>query len=132
MGGHVSLGIKVAFTGTSSGSLTAELLDINLDAQKTDQVDVTHQDSEDGFREFLSGFSDGQSITLALNFDSDNVRPAAGESGTLVITLPFTTATLKTLTIKCNVEEVGDMDAALGAKMAESIKFKINGKPVWS
>jgi len=132
MGGHVSLGIKVAFTGTSSGSLTAELLDINLDAQKTDQVDVTHQDSEDGFREFLSGLTDGQSITLSLNFDSDNVRPAAGESGSLVVTLPFTGATLKVLTIPCNVEEVGSIDAALGQKMGESIKFKITGKPAWS
>ena len=132
MGSYVSKGISVAFTGDLSGTLTAELLDIKLDAQKTDQVEVTHQASADAFKEFLSGFSDGQSITLALNFDSDNVRPAAGESGTLVITLPFTTATLKTLTIKCNVEEVGDMDAALGAKMAESIKFKINGTPVWS
>lgn len=132
MGSYVSKGISVAFTGDLSGTLTAELLDINLDAQKTDQVDVTHQASTDGFREFLSGLSDGQSITLALNFDSDNVRPAAGESGTLVVTLPFTTATKKTLTITCNVEEVGNMDAALGAKMGESVKFKINGKPVWS
>lgn len=132
MGSYVSKGISVAFTGDASGTLTAELLDINLDAQKTDQVDVTHQGTTDGFRNFLSGLIDGQSITLTLNFDSDNVRPAAGESGSLVVTLPFTAATLKTLTIPCNVEEVGNIDAALGEKMGESIKFKITGKPTWS
>ena len=132
MGSYVSKGISVAFTGDDSGTLTAELLDITLDAQKADQVDVTHQGTTDGVRDFLSGLVDGQSITLALNFDSDNVRPAAGEAGTLVVTLPFTTATLKTLTIACNVEEVGGMEAALGAKMAETIKFKITAKPTWS
>lgn len=131
MGGFISLGIKVAFTGDSSGSLTAELLDINKDGEKTDQLDVTHQESADGFKEFLSGLTDGQSITLSLNFDSDNVRPSNGESGSLAITLPFTSATLRVLTIPCNVEEVGNIDAALGQKMAEQIKFKITGKPTW-
>lgn len=53
MGSYVSKGISVAFTGDASGTLTAELLDINLDAQKTDQVDVTHQGTTDGFRAFL-------------------------------------------------------------------------------
>ncbi len=132
MGAYVSKGISVAFTGDDSGTLTAELLDIVKDPIKTDQIDVTHQSTTDEIRDFLSGFSDGQSITLKLNFDSDNVRPARGEAGDLVITLPFTSATLKTLTIPCNVEELGDIEANLGQKMGESIKFKITGLPVWS
>jgi len=132
MGSYVSIGIQAAFVGDDSGVLTAELLDINKDSEKTDQVDVTHQESEDGFREFLSGLHDGQSITLTLNFDSDNDRPANGEAGTLTITLPFSSATNKTLTMRCNVEEMADRDAALGQKMGETIKFKINGKPEWS
>jgi hypothetical protein len=130
MGSRISKGITVAFTGSAGGSLTAELLDINLDPVKTDQIDVTHQASADGFRSFLSGLHDGQAVNLTLNFDSDNVRPAYGEAGSLVITLPA--GTLKTCTIPCNVEEIGGMDAPLGQKMGENIKFKINGKPVWS
>lgn len=132
MPAYVSKGITVAFTGDDSGTLTAQLLDINKDPIKTDQIDVTHQGTTAEIRDFLSGLHDGQSITLTLNFDSDNVRPTQGEAGDLVVTLPFTTATLKTLTIPCNVEEVGNIDANLGAKMGEAIKFKITGLPVWS
>lgn len=132
MSGYASLGIVVAFTGDDSGSLTAQLLDIMKDAEKTDQLDVTHQATSDNFRDFISGLHDGQSITLALNFDSDNTRPANGEAGDLTITLPFTGATLKVCTIPVNVEEMGDIDAKLGAKMAESIKFKVTGIPVWT
>lgn len=132
MSSYVSVGITATFTGDNSGVLTAQLLDITKDAEKTDQVDVTHQSSTDAYREFLSGLTDGQSITLTLNFDSDNVRPAVGENGSLVITLPFSAATLKTLTMNANVEESRNIDAALGQKMAEQIKFKICGKPAWT
>jgi len=132
MSAFAALGISVAFTGDDGGSLTAQLLDINKDTEKTDQIDTTHQLTLDEFREFISGLTDGQSIALLLHFDSDNVRPGNGEAGILVITLPFTGITLDTLTISCNVEEKGDMDAKLGAKMTENLKFKITGKPVWS
>ena len=40
MGSYVSKGISVAFTGDASGTLTAELLDINLDGLLRVQVDV--------------------------------------------------------------------------------------------
>jgi hypothetical protein len=132
MGSFVSSGISVVFTGDDSGTITAELVDVVKDPTKTDQVDVTHQESSDEHREFLSGLSDGQSITLLLNMDPDNVRPAEGESGSLVITFTWSGITLNTLTITCNVEEIGDIQAALGEKVTESIKFKISGKPAWS
>lgn len=132
MGSYVSIGITATFTGDDSGVLTAELLDITCDAEKTDQIDVTHQGSTDGYREFEVGLIDAQSVTLTLNFDSDNVRPAAKEKGTLVITLPFSSATLKTCTMPVNVEESRNVDAALGQKMAEQIKFKVTGKKVWT
>lgn len=133
MPAYVSQGVTVAFTGADSGTLTAQLVDITVDATKTDQVDVTYQGTTNQIRDFISGLHDGQSVTLLLNFDPDNARPALGEAGTLVFTFSaWTGVTLNTLTIPVNVEELGDIQATLGDKVTESIKFKVRGAKAWS
>lgn len=133
MPAYVSQGVTVAFTGDDSGTLTAQLVDITVDATKTDQVDVTYQGTTNQIRDFISGLHDGQSVTLLLNFDPDNVRPALGEAGDLVFSFgAWAGTTLNTLTIPCNVEELGDIQATLGDKVTESIKFKVTGAKAWS
>jgi len=126
MGSLLSSGISVAFTGDDSGSITAELLDVLKDAEKTDSIETTHQGTSNSLKEFMAGLTDLQSIALLLHFDPDNVRPGNGESGSLVVTLTNTGITLNTLTLTGFFEELGDMDAKLGQKMSENMKFKIN------
>ena len=132
MGALISTGISAVWTGDDSGTITAQLLDIEKDPDKADQVDVTYQGTSGVHRDFLSGLVDGQSITLNLHFDTDNVRPVAGEAGDLVVTFTNTGITLNTLTIPANVEEVGAISGGLGDKMTEAVKFKVTAIPVWS
>jgi hypothetical protein len=132
MAANLSIGISVTFTGDDSGTLTAQLIQPQMDPMKSDQVDITHQGTANQIRDFMSGLADGQSLTLDLLFDSDNVRPARGEAGDLVITFSNVGMTLNTLTIPCNVEEVGGFSGSLGDKMTETVKFKVTGLPVWS
>jgi len=131
MGSYLSTGISLVFTGDDSGSITAELLDVVKDAEKTDAIDATHQGTSNSLREFMAGLTDLQSLSLLLHFDPDNTRPGRGESGTLVVTLANTGITLNTLTLTGFFEEIGDMDAKLGQKMSETMKFKIN-TAAWS
>jgi hypothetical protein len=126
MGSFLSTGMSVVFTGADSGSLTAELLDVTKEAEKTDSVEVTHQGTANSLKEFMAGLTDVGAISLLLHFDPDNVRPANGESGSLVLTLTNSGITLDTLTLTGFFEELGDMDAKLGQKMTENMKFKIN------
>jgi len=132
MGALISTGISVVWAGDDSGTLTAELLQPSKDPDKADQIDVTHQGTSGGYRDFLSGLVDGQAVTLDLHFDTDNVRPSAGEAGDLTFTFTNTGITLNTLAIPANVEEVGGFSGSLGDKMAEAIKFKVTGAPAWS
>lgn len=127
----LSTGISVAFTGDDSGSITAELLDVTKDAEKTDEIEVTHQGSSNLLKEFMAGLTDMGSISLLLHFNPDNTRPANGESGSLVLTLTNSGITLNTLTLTGFFSELGDMDAKLGAKVSENMKFKVN-TAAWS
>jgi hypothetical protein len=127
----LSAGISVAFTGDDSGSLTAQLLDITKDAEKTDELEITHQGISALTKLFMPGFTDLQSISLLLHFHSDNTRPANGESGTFVLTLTNAGITLNTLTLTGFFSELNDMDAKLGQKVSENAKFKIN-TAAWS
>jgi len=131
MSAYLSAGITVAFTGASGGSITAELLDVAKDPAKTDSLETTHQGTANLLKSYMSGFTDLQSISLLLHFSPDNVRPASGESGTLVLVLANAGLTLKTLTMTGFFEELGDLDAKLGQKMSENMKFKIN-TAAWS
>lgn len=131
MTAYLSTGITVTFTGASGGSITAELLDVAKDAAKTDSIETTHQGTASALKSFMAGLTDLQSISLLLHFSPDNVRPANGESGTLVLVLANSGLTLKTLTMTGFFEELGDVDAKLGQKMSENMKFKIN-TAVWS
>lgn len=131
MGSLLSTGITVTFTGADSGSLSAELLDVTKEAEKTDSIEVTHQSTANLLKEFMAGLTDKAAISLLLHFDPDNTRPGNGESGSLVLELANAGITLNTLTLTGFFEELGDMDAKLGQKMTENMKFKINTS-TWS
>lgn len=131
MGSHLSTGITVSFTGDDGGTITAELLDVTKEAEKTDSIEVTHQGTAGRLKEFMAGLTDLSAISLLLHFDPDNVRPANGEAGTLVLVLANAGITLDTLTLTGFFEEMGDMDAKLGQKITENMKFKVN-TAAWS
>jgi len=127
----LSTGITVVFTGDDSGTLTGELLDVVKETEKTDSIEDTHQGTANSLKSFFAGLTDLSSISLLLHFDPDNDRPGRGEAGSLVITLANAGATLNTLTLVGFFEEQGDIDAKLGQKMTENVKFKIN-TAAWS
>ena len=50
----------------------AELTDLSTPSMTKDQVEATHTDSPDGFREFIPGLKDGGEFTATCNFVSGN------------------------------------------------------------
>lgn len=132
--GNVSYGIVVAFTPEGGAeNFAGEMTDISKDSESTDQVDMTHQQSDDQYREFLPGLTDPGTVTIALNHDPDKNTPDNGQRGDLQITLPAAWGvTLDQMTCKANVATAKAMDAPLGDKVSSEISFKLSGKPVWA
>ncbi|MEA3341952.1 MAG: phage tail tube protein [Chloroflexota bacterium] len=46
----------------------AEVIDIDGPGLSKDSIEVTNQDSSDGYREFLPGWRDGDTITVSMNW----------------------------------------------------------------
>src|SRR3546814_10372592 len=50
----------------------AELIDLSTPSMTKDQVEATHTDSTDGFREFIPGPTDGGEFSATMNFIPGN------------------------------------------------------------
>lgn len=61
----------------------AELIDISPPSMTKDQVEATHTDSPDGFREFIPGLKDGGEFTATMNFLPSNATQGNASGGLL-------------------------------------------------
>lgn len=61
----------------------AELTDLSTPSMTKDQVEATHTDSPDGFREFIPGLKDGGEFTATCNFLSSNATQGNASGGAL-------------------------------------------------
>ena len=71
--------------GGVAWALIAEINNIGGPDMSRDVIDVTSLDSTGGYREFITGFRDGGSVTLSMNFrrDTFNIMKTDFESNTL-------------------------------------------------
>jgi hypothetical protein len=118
---YVATGIIVTFA-----TLTGELIDVDVSGEETDIVDCSFQGSASAYKEFKVALTDGGTVTLLLAFDPDAVVPAAGTSGTVIVTWP--TGATKKLSATALFKGRG-ASAKLGARMTMPITLKITGKP---
>lgn len=99
-----------------------------------DEIDVTDHDSEDGFREFISGLKDGGSVSLEGNFTDDASQKDLLNllvSGTVVpMTIAFPDG-LATWSFEGFVSGFGT-EGPLDDKIPFTASVKVSGKPTLS
>ncbi|AQU06107.1 phage tail tube protein [Dehalococcoides mccartyi] len=116
-----------------AGNTIAELTGINGPAMSADTIEVTHHQSENGFREYIQGLKDGGEISLEGSFIPGDTNGQVGlisdfnegNSQTFVITFPGNIATWSFSGIVTKIENQAPFDG----KLAFNAAVKITGKP---
>lgn len=135
MAGKFGYGTK--FSATISAVLTeiASLTSIKGVELTADDVDVTAQDSTDGYREFVQGLRDGGTVEIEGNYTSvvsqDGLK-ALFDLGTLsACTIAFPDGaggTLATWGFNAYVNKFGT-DGPMDDKIGFTASLKVSGKP---
>lgn len=73
------VGTKFYRWGGSSWAAIAEVNSITGPSMTRDFIDVTSLDSTGGFREFITGFRDAGTVSLAMNFTHDTYTILKGD-----------------------------------------------------
>ncbi len=124
-------------TLTWDGALIAEITNLGMPSMKADSIDITSEDSDDSFREFLAGLRDGGEISIEFNFIPGDTTGqiamaadfAAGATKTATIALPAAAATAWTFN---GFLTAFSMSGAMDGKLMGAATIKITGNPVLS
>lgn len=107
-----------------------EVTSITPPGMSRDAIDATHEESPDGWREFIGGLKDGGEVALELNF-------VPGSATTILLLaeieaapgnkqIVFTTGEVFSFRALCTNFEP---EAPLDDKMVASATYKVSGKP---
>lgn len=108
----------------------AEVTSITPPSLARDSIDASHEESPEGWREFIGGMKDGGEVSLELNFVPGSattillmaeIEAAAGNKQ-----IVFTTGEIFSFKALCTAFEP---DAPLDDKMVASVTYKVSGKP---
>lgn len=113
----------------------AEVTNVTPPAMARDSIDATHEESPEGYREFIPGLKDGGEVSLELNFIPGNTT-----ADDLIAEFDATTGTgaIKNRQIVFPNGEIlafrafltaFETDAPIDDKMTLSVTFKVTGKP---
>jgi predicted secreted protein len=108
----------------------AEITNITGPSMTRDFIDVTSLDSEDGYREFITGFRDAGTISLNMNFTEDSYAvikldfesPVAQTYSVILGNLENTTFTFQGLVTEC------PLTIPVDDKISVDVTIKITGK----
>lgn len=64
------------------GNTLGNCLDVSGPSVSVDDIEVTHNDSTSGWKEFLPGFKDGGEVTFSMRFNKTEFAEAFGIIGT--------------------------------------------------
>lgn len=113
----------------------AEVTSVTPPAMSRDSIDATHEESPEGYREFIPGLKDGGEVSLELNF-----IPGSTTSDDLLAEFDATTNTgaIKNrqivfpngviLSFRAFLTAF-EPDSPLDDKLALAVTFKVTGKP---
>lgn len=120
----------------ASGTFTAigQIINITPPQYSRDAIDVTDQDSADGYKESIGGLCDAGNISIELNYDPamhnsllDDLDTAAAIKYELELpTTPAKTATLFAVLTGFAASTPFD------GKATATLEWKVSGKPVWA
>jgi predicted secreted protein len=84
--GLIGLGIHLARGDGASPEVftnVAELVDLSPPSMTKEQVEATHTDSPDGFREYIGGLKDGGEFSATMNYVPGNATQGNASGGLL-------------------------------------------------
>jgi predicted secreted protein len=128
-------GAKSGFgTALTIGGAITEVVDINGPNVNRPPIDVTHMASDNGYREYIAGLSDGGEITFTLNFIKAVATTLLGyfdsstqqTSSTMVLANSLGTITFTGIYTNYSVR------ATIDDRVTADVTVKISGKPVLS
>jgi predicted secreted protein len=67
--GYIGYGTRLEYQDGSNWTLVGKVSDINGPSMSRDTVDITHQQSSGGYKQFLAGLADGGEVTFTINLD---------------------------------------------------------------
>ncbi len=67
--GYIGYGTRLEYQDSSNWVLVGKVGDINGPSMSRDTVDITHQQSPGGYKQFLAGLADGGEVTFTINLD---------------------------------------------------------------
>lgn len=112
----------------------AEVTSITPPNMARDSIDASHEQSPDGWREFIAGMKDGGDVTIEMNFDPDSTSVAA-LMAELNLSGPAATKTRRILFPDTSTFDFEafltafEPDAPLDDRMTATATFKITGRP---
>lgn len=107
----------------------AEVSSISISGMSADDIDLTHHESPDGFREFVSGVVDGGTVDIELNYTKAQRAALMAlwrDNETFVITYPDNS----TDTFDGYINDFGQ-ESPFDDKLSCTATFKISGKPTF-
>lgn len=113
---------------------------ISISGYAVDTVEVTTHDSENGFKEFIAGLSDGGEVSFDVVFDPSNSTHNETTGGLKAIMdaktvknwkVEFPMSPVKTWAFSGLMTSF-ELEAPLDDALAGSVSIKVTGKPVLS
>jgi hypothetical protein len=124
--------------GTSGGSKTTvpEVTKLSGPSVKFDLLDATSHDSEGGFREYIPGLSDGDTIAADLNWRPSNtvhisLREESYDRSLIFFDTVFPDDTDNTVETATYIQSIMPK-ADIGAILTAGLTLKVTGLPSWS
>lgn len=122
----------------NQGSLVTipEVMRVNAPNVKTDLNDVTSHDSTGGFREFLPGQKDGDTVSAEFNWKPSNavhkqLRIDAYAATLETFNIVFPDSSDNTVAFTGYITEIAP-NANTGEPLRASLSVKVTGQPTWS
>jgi predicted secreted protein len=118
-----------------NGYVIAEITSIGDISVTRDDIEVTHYDSDDGYKEFIAGLADGGELTIEGNFIVGDTNGQLGlktdyEAGTIQsFELAFPNDINSSWEIQASVTSFGSSHP-IGDKIGFAATMKVTGKPV--
>jgi hypothetical protein len=82
----IGFGVKLSRGDGASPEVfteVAEIIDLTTPSMTKDQVEATHTNSPDGFREYIPGLKDGGEFTASMNYVPGNATQGNASGGLL-------------------------------------------------
>ena len=113
-----------------------KVTDVQSPNVKTDLQDVTSHDSSGGFREFLPGLADGESVTSPMFWIPSNTTHISLRTDAYAFTVRnfkaiFPDATINTVSFSGYITNFQGM-AKVGTPLQATLTIKVSGLPVWT